>query len=115
MSMRMPPASPGQLTRATILHIAARLATVEGLEGLSIGQLASATGLSKSGLYAHFGSKEELQLATIQAPRPTLLGQEGGPAPPPPGGPPPHLRRRRHTSRSGRATGHPPPARHVRR
>jgi AcrR family transcriptional regulator len=41
------------------------LATVEGLEGLSIGGLAAATGMSKSGLYAHFGSKEELQLATV--------------------------------------------------
>jgi AcrR family transcriptional regulator len=41
------------------------LATVDGLEGLSIGNLADALGLSKSGLYAHFGSKEELQLATV--------------------------------------------------
>jgi AcrR family transcriptional regulator len=55
----------GERTRASILSEAARLATVEGLEGLSIGQLASAIGMSKSGLYAHFGSKEELQLATI--------------------------------------------------
>jgi AcrR family transcriptional regulator len=55
----------GERTRASILDEAARLATVEGLEGLSIGQLASALGMSKSGLYAHFGSKEELQLATI--------------------------------------------------
>ena len=42
------------------------LATVEGLEGLSIGDLAEHIGMSKSGLYAHFGSKEELQLATIE-------------------------------------------------
>jgi AcrR family transcriptional regulator len=55
----------GERTRASILDEAARLATVEGLEGLSIGQLASAIGMSKSGLYAHFQSKEELQLATI--------------------------------------------------
>jgi AcrR family transcriptional regulator len=41
------------------------LATVDGLEGLSIGNLADALGMSKSGLYAHFGSKEELQLATV--------------------------------------------------
>jgi AcrR family transcriptional regulator len=41
------------------------LATVEGIDGLSIGRLADASGMSKSGLYAHFGSKEELQLATI--------------------------------------------------
>src|SRR5271170_28924 len=41
------------------------MATVVGLEGLTIGNLASALGLSKSGLYAHFGSKQELQLATV--------------------------------------------------
>ena len=44
---------------------AASLATVDGLEGLSIGNLASALGMSKSGLYAHFRSKEELQIATV--------------------------------------------------
>src|SRR5436309_8601481 len=55
----------GERTRAAILRTAASLATVEGLEGLSIGNLAGATGISKSGLYAHFGSKQELQLATI--------------------------------------------------
>jgi AcrR family transcriptional regulator len=42
------------------------LATVDGLDGLSIGNLAAATGISKSGLYAHFGSKQELQLATVE-------------------------------------------------
>jgi len=42
------------------------LATVEGIGGLSIGRLADAVGMSKSGLFAHFGSKEELQLATIE-------------------------------------------------
>ena len=50
-----------------ILHAAARLATVEGLDGLTIGRLATETGMSKSGLFAHFGSKEALQLATIEA------------------------------------------------
>lgn len=55
----------GERTRATILRAAASLATVDGLEGLSIGNLAAAIGMSKSGLYAHFRSKEELQLATI--------------------------------------------------
>jgi AcrR family transcriptional regulator len=45
------------------------LASVSGLEGLTIGSLAHSTGLSKSGLFAHFGSKEELQLATIQGAR----------------------------------------------
>jgi AcrR family transcriptional regulator len=49
-----------------ILEAAARLATVEGLEGLSLGRLADHIGMSKSGLFAHFGSKEELQLATVE-------------------------------------------------
>jgi AcrR family transcriptional regulator len=56
----------GLRSRKTILDTAAKLATVEGLEGLSIGRLADHIGMSKSGLYAHFGSKEELQLATIE-------------------------------------------------
>ncbi|HKY12643.1 MAG TPA: helix-turn-helix domain-containing protein [Gaiellaceae bacterium] len=56
----------GLRSRRTILDAAAKLATVEGLEGLSIGRLAEHIGMSKSGLYAHFGSKEELQLATIE-------------------------------------------------
>lgn len=55
----------GRKTRDAILDTAARLATVDGLDGLSIGNLAERTGMSKSGLYAHFKSKEELQLATI--------------------------------------------------
>jgi AcrR family transcriptional regulator len=54
------------VTRDAILREAARLVTVEGIEGLSIARLADAVGLSKSGLYAHFKSKEELQLATIE-------------------------------------------------
>jgi AcrR family transcriptional regulator len=61
-----PQPSKGARTRDSILEEAARLATVEGLDRLSIGQLAEATGMSKSGLYAHFGSKEQLQLATIE-------------------------------------------------
>ncbi len=44
---------------------AVALATVDGLEGLSIGNLASALDMSKSGVYAHFGSKQDLQLATV--------------------------------------------------
>src|SRR3954463_12933477 len=56
----------GERTRDAILRTAASLATVDGLEGLSIGNLATATGISKSGLYAHFGSKQELQLATVE-------------------------------------------------
>jgi len=55
----------GQRTRNSILEVAAALATEEGLDPLSIGRLAEATGMSKSGLFAHFGSKEELQLATV--------------------------------------------------
>ena len=56
---------PGR-TRAAILDHAVDLASVEGLEGLTIGRLASDLGMSKSGLFGHFGSKEELQLATIE-------------------------------------------------
>src|SRR5690242_20736418 len=59
------PRADGERTRSAILRAAADLATVDGLEGLSIGNLAAATGISKSGLYAHFGSKQELQLATV--------------------------------------------------
>lgn len=59
--------SDGEKSRATILEAATRLATIDGLDGLSIGHLAEHIGMSKSGLYAHFGSKEELQLATIDA------------------------------------------------
>ena len=59
--------SDGARSRQAILDEAARLATIEGLDGLSIGRLADAVGMSKSGLYAHFGSKEELQLATIES------------------------------------------------
>jgi AcrR family transcriptional regulator len=57
----------GERSRGAILEAATRLATVEGLDGLSLGRLARETGMSKSGLFAHFGSKEELQLATIAA------------------------------------------------
>ena len=57
--------SDGERSREAILRQAAELATVAGLDGLSIGRLADAVGMSKSGLFAHFGSKEELQLATV--------------------------------------------------
>jgi AcrR family transcriptional regulator len=60
------PRADGERTRSAILRAAASLATVDGLEGLSIGNLAAAIGMSKSGLYAHFGSKQELQLATVE-------------------------------------------------
>ena len=59
------PRADGIESRRAILDAAARLATVRGLEGLSIGDLAQHIGMSKSGLYAHFKSKEELELATI--------------------------------------------------
>jgi AcrR family transcriptional regulator len=65
----------GERTRGAILDEAARLATLDGLEGLSIGQLARSTGMSKSGLYAHFGSKLDLQLATIEAARQTFVDE----------------------------------------
>src|SRR5437763_1005440 len=59
----------GDHTRRLILGRAADIASVEGLDGLSIGRLATELGVSKSGVFAHFGSKEELQLATIAAAR----------------------------------------------
>ncbi|HYZ30612.1 MAG TPA: TetR/AcrR family transcriptional regulator [Thermoleophilaceae bacterium] len=59
----------GNRTRESILQTAADLASVEGLRGLTIGRLAAELGMSKSGLFAHFGSKEELQLATVDAAR----------------------------------------------
>ena len=70
----------GQRTRAAILTEAARLASVDGLDGLTIGGLATATGMSKSGLYAHFGSKEDLQLATIASARETFVAEVFVPA-----------------------------------
>ena len=59
------PRADGERTRDAILHAAVSLATVDGLEGLSIGNLAGALDMSKSGVYAHFGSKQDLQLATV--------------------------------------------------
>ena len=55
----------GERTREAIVREAVSLATVDGLEGLSIGNLAGALDMSKSGIYAHFGSKQDLQLATV--------------------------------------------------
>lgn len=59
--------SDGDRTHAAILNTAAAMASVEGIHGLTIGRLADSLGVSKSGLYAHFGSKEALQLETIEA------------------------------------------------
>lgn len=56
----------GQHTKAVIIDAALGLATHIGLEGLSIGALAEVTGMSKSGVFAHFGSREELQIAVIR-------------------------------------------------
>ncbi|MHB8695966.1 MAG: TetR/AcrR family transcriptional regulator [Solirubrobacteraceae bacterium] len=57
----------GDRTRRAILAKAVEIASAEGLEGLSIGRLAAELGVSKSGLFAHFGSKQELQLETVAA------------------------------------------------
>jgi AcrR family transcriptional regulator len=59
----------GDETRRTVLRCAVDLASVEGLDGVTIGRLAQELSISKSGLFAHFGSKEELQLSTIRAAR----------------------------------------------
>ena len=72
------PRADGERTRGAILRAAASLATVDGLEGLSIGNLAAAIGMSKSGLYAHFGSKQELQLATVEEAAATIRWVPGG-------------------------------------
>ena len=55
----------GEATRASILDTAVRLASLEGFGALTIGALAEKAGMSKSGLFAHFGSKDELQVATL--------------------------------------------------
>jgi AcrR family transcriptional regulator len=72
--------SDGERSRKAILHAAAQLATVEGINGLSISRLAAAVGMSKSGLFAHFGSKEELQLATVEFASAVFSAQVTGPA-----------------------------------
>src|SRR2546423_15652191 len=78
----------GVRTRESILRVAVDLASLEGLEGLTIGRLAEELRMSKSGLFAHFGSKEELQLAAIDAAgqrfidevvRPALIAERGYP------------------------------------
>ena len=65
-----PPASrglgKGRQTKAHIIDVALRMAAQLGLEGLSIGALAEATGMSKSGVFAHFGSREDLQIAVVR-------------------------------------------------
>ncbi|MCR5866653.1 TetR/AcrR family transcriptional regulator [Aquincola sp. J276] len=61
-----PPLQKGQQTRAAILDAALGLASSAGLEGLSIGVLAEVMQMSKSGVFAHFGSREELQISVIR-------------------------------------------------
>lgn len=70
----------GEHTRRLILTRSMDIASSEGLEGLSIGRLATDLGISKSGLFAHFGSKEELQLATYQAAREAFVERVVTPA-----------------------------------
>ena len=80
------PRADGVESRRTILLAAAKLATTRGLEGLSIGELAQHIGMSKSGLYAHFKSKEELELATIETAAEIFERDVLGPAGESPGG-----------------------------
>jgi AcrR family transcriptional regulator len=70
----------GDGTRERILEAGVREASTVGLEGLSIGGLARAVDLSKSGLFAHFGSKEELQIAVLGAARASFVGAVLAPA-----------------------------------
>ena len=70
----------GEVTRRAILGRAMQLASAEGLQDLSLARLASELGMSKSGLFAHFGSKEELQLSTLRAARRVFIDQAVTPA-----------------------------------
>jgi AcrR family transcriptional regulator len=70
----------GERTREAIVREAVSLATLDGLEGLSIGNLASALEMSKSGIYAHFGSKQDLQLATVDEAERIFQGEVIDPA-----------------------------------
>ena len=70
----------GERTRQAILEAAVDIASAEGLEGLTIGRLAAELSMSKSGLFAHFGSKEELQLATVEAAREVFVREVVRPA-----------------------------------
>ena len=70
----------GEKTRQEILEAAVHIASAEGLEGLTIGRLADDLHLSKSGLFAHFGSKEELQLAVIAKARDIFVREVVDPA-----------------------------------
>ena len=70
----------GHRTREAILARAVDLASADGLEGLTVGSLAEQLKMSKSGLFAHFGSKEELQLATVEKARQIFIEKVSKPA-----------------------------------
>lgn len=70
----------GLRTREAILASAVDIASVDGLDGLTVGSLAAQLRMSKSGLFAHFGSKEELQLATIEVARQIFIEKVTRPA-----------------------------------
>lgn len=70
----------GERTKTAILESAVHISSAEGLEGLTIGRLAAELSMSKSGLFAHFGSKEELQVATIEAARSIFIHEVIKPA-----------------------------------
>jgi AcrR family transcriptional regulator len=70
----------GLRTREAILARAVDIASAQGLEGLTVGSLAEQLGMSKSGLFAHFGSKEELQLATVEMARQVFISKVTLPA-----------------------------------
>jgi len=70
----------GDRTREAILRTAAAIASAEGLDGVSLGRLAGDLGISKAGVYAHFESKEDLQLATIASAQATFAAAVVEPA-----------------------------------
>src|ERR1700729_2766568 len=72
--------SHGAKTRQAILATAADVASVDGLDGLTVGRLAAELSMSKSGLFAHFGSKLDLQLATVEEARQRYVREVIGPA-----------------------------------
>jgi AcrR family transcriptional regulator len=72
--------APGDRSRARVLDQAAALATLEGLDGVSIAQIARSTGMAKSSVYVLFGSKQELQLETIDAARTSFVAHVVTPA-----------------------------------
>ena len=66
-------------TRREILRVAVDIASAEGLEGLSIGRLATELNMSKTGIFSHFGSKEQLQLATVETAKEVFLKEVAQP------------------------------------